>query len=69
MTDPDTLPYLLRPDEAAELLRTTRKAIYALVERGRLPSTRVGRRLLIPRDDLLRLLRESRAPSPEVKRR
>jgi excisionase family DNA binding protein len=69
MTDPDALPYLLRPDEAAELLRTSRKSIYAMVARGQLPSTRVGRRLLIPRDELLRLLRESRAPSSEVKRR
>ena len=69
MINTDDQPYLLLPNEAAAFLRTTRKAIYSLVERGLLPSVRVGRRLLIPRDMMLRSLRESRAPSPEVKRR
>jgi excisionase family DNA binding protein len=31
------LPYLLKAEEAAELLRTSRKAIYTMVERGQLP--------------------------------
>jgi len=62
----DPLPFLLSVDEAAELLRTTRKAVYAMVERGALPGVvRVGRRLLLRRDDLLRWLDESRAPSPK----
>ena len=70
MTDPDDLPYLLKVDEAAALLRTTRKAIYALVDRNLLPGgTRVGRRLLICRDDLLGWLAEGRAPSPKETRR
>ena len=30
----DALPVLLRVDEAADLLRTTRRAIYAMIERG-----------------------------------
>jgi excisionase family DNA binding protein len=57
MTELQTLPYLLKPEEVAGLLRTSRKAIYAMAERGQLPGiTRVGRRVLIRRDDLLQWL-------------
>lgn len=38
-----SLPPLLKADEVAELLRTTRKAIYAMVERGSIPYVRVER--------------------------
>ncbi len=49
MTDPE----LYTPEEAAALLRTSVKAIYAQVERGLLPGvTRLGRRLLFRRDEL-----------------
>jgi excisionase family DNA binding protein len=59
------LPFLLTADEAADLLRTSRKAIYAMVDRGQLPGVaRVGRRLLFRAEVLLRWLSESRAPSP-----
>jgi excisionase family DNA binding protein len=48
------LPHFLKVCEAAVLLRTTPKAIYCLIERGQLPGVaRVGRRVLICRDDLL----------------
>ena len=41
------LPVLLTADETADLLRTTRKAVYAMAERGQLPGvTRIGRRCL-----------------------
>jgi excisionase family DNA binding protein len=65
------LPFLLTAADAAELLRTTRKAIYAMAERGELPGiTRIGRRLLIRRDDVLEWLDRRRAPSSkEVRRR
>ncbi len=64
----DPLPILLTPAEAAELLRTSRKAVYAMHHRGTLPGAfRRGRRLLIWRDDLLRSLREGRASSPNVR--
>ena len=34
---PRSLPRLLTPGEAADFLRTSRKAIYAMIERGQLP--------------------------------
>ena len=62
----DDLPLFLTADEAADLLRTSRKGIYAMVERGFLPGvTRLGRRVLIRRDDLLDWLRQKSAPSLE----
>ena len=61
---------LLTADETADLLRTTRKAIYAMAERGRLPGvTRIGRRLLVRRDALVDWLDQKRAPSPKESRR
>ncbi|MGE0592352.1 MAG: helix-turn-helix domain-containing protein [Vicinamibacterales bacterium] len=60
------LPLFLNVDEAAELLRTTRRAIYAMVERRQLPGVvRLRRRVLFRADDLLDWLDQKRAPSPE----
>ena len=60
------LPVMLTVDEAAALLRTTRKASYSLVERRQIPGvTRIGRRVLFRADDLLDWLGQKRAPSPE----
>jgi excisionase family DNA binding protein len=61
-----TLPVLLTVDEAADLLRTTRRAIYAMIERRQLPGViRVRRRVLLRADELLDWLDQKRAPSPE----
>lgn len=59
------LPLLLTPEEAAGLLRTTRKAIYVMASRRQLPGvTRIGRRVLVRRDVLLHWLDQNRrAPS------
>ena len=59
------LPYLLTVDDVAELLRTSRKAIYCKIQRGLLPGiVRDGRRLLLLRDDVLHWVAERRATLP-----
>jgi excisionase family DNA binding protein len=64
------LPLLLTADETADLLRTTRKAVYAMAERGQLPGvTRIGRRLLVRREALLDWLDQKHAPSFKETRR
>jgi excisionase family DNA binding protein len=55
---------LLTADETARLLRTSRRAIYLMVERHQLPGvTRIGPRLLFSRTDLLHWLDQKRTPS------
>lgn len=66
LTMDDGLPLFLTVDEAAELLRTTRRAIYAMVERRQLPGVvRLRRRVLFRSDVLLDWLDQKRAPSPK----
>lgn len=63
-------PIFLVPREVAEMLRTSRPAVYAMVERGQLPGvTRIGRRILIRRDALLDWLEQKSARSPKECRR
>jgi excisionase family DNA binding protein len=57
---------LLTTAEVAELLRTSRKAVYAMVERGQLPGVlRIGRRVLVRQDALVDWLRQKSTPSLE----
>jgi excisionase family DNA binding protein len=61
-----TLPVLLTVDEAANLLRTTRRAIYAMIARRQLPGVvRIRRRVLVRADDLLHWLDQKRVSSPK----
>lgn len=66
-----TLPMFLTVPEVAELLRTTPKAVYTMIERGQLVGVvRVNRkRILIRRDDLLHSLDYNRTPSPQERKR
>jgi excisionase family DNA binding protein len=62
----NNLPPLLTVDDAAHLLRTTRKAVYVMIERGLLPGvTRLGRRVLLRSDRLLEWLDQNCASSPK----
>ena len=63
---PQSLPALLTSGEVAALLRTTRRAVYAMVEREQLPgAVRLGRRVLFRQDAMLDFLRQKSAPSLE----
>jgi excisionase family DNA binding protein len=63
---PGHVPALLTPSEVGALLRTSKKAIYAMVERGQLPGVvRIGRRVLVLEADLLEWLRQKSTPSLE----
>lgn len=65
-----TLPDLADVEEVAAWLKTTPKAVYAMVERGQLVGTiRIGRRLLFDRARLVRWLSERRVASPQESRR
>jgi excisionase family DNA binding protein len=60
------LPFLATVDETAALLRTTRKAVYVMIERGLLPGvTRLGRRVLVRSDRLLEWVNQNCASSPK----
>jgi excisionase family DNA binding protein len=57
-------PLLLTVRETADLLRTTPKAIYALIERGHLAGVvRLGRRVLVNREALLRSIERATVQS------
>ncbi|HUK37146.1 MAG TPA: helix-turn-helix domain-containing protein [Vicinamibacterales bacterium] len=52
-----SLPRLLTADDVAAVLRTTRTAVYAQIERGQIPGVvRLGRRVLVREADLLQFL-------------
>ncbi len=57
-------PLLHTADEVAAILRTSRKVVYEMVAKHRIPGTlRMGRKLLFRRDRLLQWLRECSVPS------
>lgn len=59
-------PMLLTVSEAASCLRTSKAAIYKMVERHQVPGVvRVGRRLLFHHQTLVHWLNQNRAPSPK----
>ena len=67
---PEALPVLLTVDDVAQLLRTTSRAIYAMIERQQLPGiVRIGRRVLFRAADLLDWLNQKSAPSHRSEQR
>ena len=66
MKRPDGRPVYLTSEEVADFLRTSRKAIYAMIERGQLPGVvRIGRRVLVREDALIDWLGQKSTPSLE----
>ena len=55
---------VLSVEETGELLGLSRNSMYSAIARGEIPSIRVGRRLLIPKAALLRLLLEAGNSTP-----
>jgi excisionase family DNA binding protein len=47
-------PFVLTIPEAAGFLRISKELAYALAREGKLPTVRLGRRVVVPRDALLR---------------
>ena len=54
---PQTEPLLYRPAEAAEALRVSRSKVYELMNKGEIPSVRVGAVRRVPVEALRQLIR------------
>jgi excisionase family DNA binding protein len=59
----DELPDVLTADEVADVLRLGRNTVYDALRTGTIPSVRIGRRLLVPKAALRRLLEGEQTPS------
>ncbi len=59
---------LLKPTEAAEVLRIGRSLVYGMLASGELPSIRVGRCIRIPSESLQQWLRAQENKSSETTR-
>lgn len=57
----DGTPLLLTVPEASDALRISRWALYQLINKRRLKSVVIGRRRLIPQDDLHEFISQLRA--------
>lgn len=63
---PTVLPHLMTADEVADLLRTSRKAVYAAISRDQLPGVvRLRRRVLFNRGELISWLAKQQSLSLE----
>jgi excisionase family DNA binding protein len=56
MTLDDDLPPILTVEQTAKLLGISRGLAFAAVRTGEIPHVRIGRRILVPRDALRRLV-------------
>lgn len=61
MQEPDAHPLraTMTVPEAAELLGLSESATYEAAARGQIPAVKIGRRVLVIRDQLMNLLRNS----------
>lgn len=58
-----TEPEMLLVSEVQERLRLSRNGVYDAIARGEIPSIRFGRRILVPRAALERLIASAGAPA------
>jgi excisionase family DNA binding protein len=56
-------PLLLRPEAVAHLLGLGRSKVYEMIAAGELPVVRIGTAVRVPRDELLKWIRERTAPA------
>ena len=56
MTLDDDLPPILTVEQTAKILGISRGLAFAAVRSGEIPCIRIGRRILVPRDTLFRLI-------------
>ena len=56
MTLDDALPPILTVEQTAKVLGISRGLAFAAVRAGDIPSIRIGRRILVPRDRLRQML-------------
>lgn len=56
MTLDDNLPPILTVEQTAKLLGISRGLAFTAVRAGDIPSIRIGRRILVPRDRLRQML-------------
>lgn len=61
MTLDDDLPPILTVEQTAKVLGISRGLAFAAVRTGDIPSIRIGRRILVPRDRLRQTLGVDRA--------
>jgi len=53
------LPLVLTPMETAKFLRIGRGMVYEQIRRGRIAHLRLGRKILVPRASLLKMLEDA----------
>jgi excisionase family DNA binding protein len=58
--------HVLTVEEAGRMLRLSRSSMYSAIARNEIPAIRLGRRLLIPRAALYRMLSEARIGEDQI---
>jgi excisionase family DNA binding protein len=66
MTREDALT--LTVTETAALLRISRNTAYSLIAQGQIPSIRLGKRILVPKNGLQQMLAEASHPTGDAGR-
>lgn len=57
-TNVEDLPLTLKAHEAAAVLRISKSKIYELAQSGSFPAIRIGKRVVIPRDQLIQWMND-----------